>query len=268
MEFAEKYGPWGVVLGASEGLGEAFARGLAERGLNVVVAARRTAPLQDVATSIAGDFGVETRAVTLDLASGEFLTPLRAVTDELDVGVVVYNGAAGYVGPFLDGADSLGSIVAVNCTGPLVACEHFGRPMVARGRGGIVIMGSAAGLAGSAYNSAYAASKAFDLVLGESLWAEWRERGVDVMAVIGPAMDTPTYRRSLSEQTRANMPAPMAPALVVEQVFAALGTEPSFVPGEMRDGIALLGTLPRRQQVEALSAAQAGLAKGGAAGHS
>ena len=41
MAFAEKYGPWGIVLGASEGLGEAYARGLAARGLNVVVAARR-----------------------------------------------------------------------------------------------------------------------------------------------------------------------------------------------------------------------------------
>ena len=121
-------------------------------------------------------------------------------------------------------------------------------------------MGSAAGLAGSAYNSAYAASKAFVLVLGESLWAEWRDQGVDVLSVIGPAIDTPHFRRSLSAETRAGMPTPMDPAVVVDQVFAALGTDPSMVPGEVSKMLAMLGSLPRRQQVEAMSAAQAGLA--------
>ena len=264
MTFADRYGPWGVVLGASEGLGEAYAHGLGSRGLNVVVAARRSEPLQHVADDIATQHGVEARAVPLDLAAPDFLDRLRAVTDDVAVGLVVYNGAAGYIGSFLDGADSIASIVAVNCTGPLVVCQHFGQQLLARGRGGIVLMGSAAGLAGSAYNSAYAASKAFDLVLGESLWAEWRDQGVDVMAVIGPAIDTPTFRSSLSLESRARMPAPMDPAVAVEQVLDALGTGPSFVPGELREGLALLGSLPRRQQVEALSNAQAELAKGAA----
>jgi short-subunit dehydrogenase len=236
--------------------------------LNVVVAARRSEPLRRVADDIATQHGVKTRAVPLDLAAPDFLEALRTVTDELEVGLVVYNGAAGYIGSFLDGADSIASIVAVNCTGPLVVCQHFGQQLVDRGRGGVVLMGSAAGLAGSAYNSAYAASKAFDLVLGESLWAEWRDKGVDVVAVIGPAIDTPTYRNSLSVESRADMPTPMDPAVVVEQVLAALGTDPSFVPGELRDALALLGSLPRRQQVEALSKSQAGLAKGRASSNS
>jgi short-subunit dehydrogenase len=268
MGFADKYGPWGVVLGASEGLGEAYAHGLAARGLNVVVAARRREQLQRVADEVAEQHGVQARAVALDLATADFLDLLRAVTDELEVGLVVYNGAAAHVGPFLEGADSIASIVAVNCTGPLVVCQHFGQQLLDRGRGGIVLMGSAAGLAGSAYNSAYAASKAFDLVLGESLWAEWRDQGVDVLAVIGPAIDTPTYRRSLSSEQRANMPAPMDPAVAVEQVLDALGTDPSFVPGEVGEMIAMLGTLPRRQQVEALSKSQAQLAKGRASSSS
>ncbi|MEY2459761.1 MAG: uncharacterized protein QOG30_1591 [Acidimicrobiaceae bacterium] len=268
MAFAEKYGPWGVVLGASEGLGEAYAHGLAARGLNVVVAARRIEPLQRVADTVAEQHGVETRAVPLDLATADFLDRLRTVTDELEVGLVIYNGAAAYIGAFLEGADTIASIVAVNCTGPLLVCQHFGQPLVDRGRGGIVLMGSAAGLAGSAYNSAYAASKAFDLVLGESLWAEWRDKGVDVLAVIGPAIDTPTYRSSLSSEQRANMPAPMDPAVVVEEVLDALGTDPSFVPGEVGKLLAMLGALPRRQQVEALSSAQAELAKGQASSSS
>jgi short-subunit dehydrogenase len=262
MAFAERYGRWSLVLGASEGLGEAFARELASRGLNVVVAARRPEPLRAVAEDIAAHHHVETRAVPLDLASPDALELVRGVTDELDVGLVVYNAAAAYIGSFLDGAEAFDAIVAVNCVMPLAVCEHFGRRFVDRGRGGLVLMGSAAGLAGSAFNSAYAASKAFEIVLGESLWAEWRDIGVDVLSVIGPAIDTPTFRRSLSADTRSSMPAAMDPAVAAQQILDALGTEPSFVPGEHAEGIALLGTLPRRQQVEVMSRAQAGLAQG------
>ena len=117
-------------------------------------------------------------------------------------------------------------------------------------------------MAGSPYNAAYAASKAFDLVLGESLWAEWRKVGVDVMSVIGPAIDTPTFRASMPPDVLAAMPPPMAPAVVVEEVLDALGSTPSFVPGAAnRQGIELLGTLPRPKQVEAMAAAHAACAK-------
>jgi uncharacterized protein len=256
--FVERYGAWAVVLGASEGLGAAYAHGLAARGLNVVVAARRADLLDGVADEVARRHGVQTRAVVVDLGSPDLLSVLDAAIDGLDVGFVVYNGASGYVGPMKDqDVDSLRSIVAVNCTGPLLVCHHFGAPMIARGRGGIVVMGSAAGLAGAAYNSAYAASKAFDIVLGEALWAEWRTHNVDVMSVIGPAIDTPNYRAATTHD-RGSMPAPMAPEAVVEEVLDALGSTPSFVPGEQVRGLlAGLGTLPRRDQVEALSAAHA-----------
>src|SRR6516165_7304138 len=123
----DRYGPWAVVLGASEGLGKAYAHGIAERGLNVVLAARRAELCQQVARDIAARHRVATHAVTLDLAATNFLDKLRAVTDPLEVGLVVYNGAAEYTGPFKSqGVESLQRIVAVNCLGPLVVCQHFG----------------------------------------------------------------------------------------------------------------------------------------------
>jgi len=263
MDFAEKYGPWAVVLGASEGLGEAFARGVGSRGVNVVVVARRAEPLQRVAEDIAREHSVEARSLALDLGSSGFLDDLRSVTDDLEIGLLVYNAAASYVGEFEDQTlESMRAIVDVNCWGPLLACEHFGRPMVRAGRGGIVLMSSGAGLAGSPYNAAYSASKAFDLMLGESLWAEWRDRSVDVMSVIGPAIDTPTFRANMPAEAIAAMPPAMAPADVADEVLDALGSGPSFVPGESnRQGIGILGSLPRQKQVEAMAAAHAAFAK-------
>jgi uncharacterized protein len=123
-------------------------------------------------------------------------------------------------------------------------------------------MSSGAGLAGCPYNASYAASKAFDLVLGESLFAEWRRMGVDVRSVIGPAMDTPTYRASMQPEALAMTPPAIAPDLVAEEVLAALGSCPSFVPGQSnRELLATLGALPRVQQVEAMATAHAGFAK-------
>ena len=265
MAFADSYGPWAVVLGASEGLGEAFATGAAARGVNVVIAARRRDLLERVANEIAHAHDVQTRAVTLDLADPRFLGDLHSATEGLDVGLVVYNATGVYTGEFEDQPlDSMKAMVAINCLGPLMVCAHFGPSMLARGRGGVVLMSSGAGLAGCPYNASYAASKAFDLVLGESLWAEWRHHGVDVMSVIGPTMDTPTYRASMPPQVLAMTPPAMAPPVVVEEVFDALGSSPSFVPGhDNRPLLAALGALPRVQQVEAMAAAHAGFARRG-----
>jgi uncharacterized protein len=261
--FVDSYGPWGVVLGASVGLGEAFAAEAADRGLNVVIAARRSDLLGRVAGSIANAHDVQTRVVTLDLGEPGFLKELRTATDGLDVGLVVYNATGVYTGEFEDQTvDSMQSMVAINCQGPLAVCEHFGPPMIARGRGGIVLMSSGAGLAGCPYNATYAASKAFDLVLGESLWAEWRGYGVDVMSVIGPPMDTPTYRTTMPPEVLALSPPPIAPEVVVKEVLDALGSCPSFVPGQNnRELIAALGALPRDQQVEAMATVHAGFSK-------
>src|SRR3954449_9065965 len=133
--FRERYGSWAVVLGASEGLGAAWAHGLAARALDVRVGARRDDLLQQVADDVAGQHGVLTRALALDLAEPDFLMALQRETDALDVGFVVYNGAAGYVGPLKSQPlDSLRAIVAVNCTGPLMVCHHFGSRMIDRGR--------------------------------------------------------------------------------------------------------------------------------------
>jgi uncharacterized protein len=265
MEFAERYGPWGVVLGGSAGLGEAFAAGIAARGVNVVVVARSSelSELERVADRLSDAHGVRTLVVTLDLAEPGFIEQLRSATEDIEVGLAIYNATGVYVGEFEDqSVESMQSMVAINCLGPLAMCEHFGRSMITRGRGGLVMMSSGAALAGSPYNASYAASKAFGLILGESLWAEWRHLGVDVMSVIGTAMDTPTFRANTPPDLLARTPPPISLEQVVEEVLDNLGSSPSFVAGENnRAGIAALGALPRIQQVEAMAAAHAGFAK-------
>jgi len=254
--FPGRYGPWAVVLGASEGLGEAFARDAARRGLHVVVAARRAGPVESVAASLRADFGVDARAVVLDLASPDFLAALRPVTDDVDVGLVVFNGAGSFVGPFLDeGRDHAAQQVAINVEAPIACCDHFGRSMVERGRGGIVLMGSGAGVAGTAGLAVYSATKAFMLVLAQALHGEWRPRGVDVLGVVGPAIDTPTFRRSF-EHDPDQLPHPaLSPDEAAVEILDSLGAEMEIMPGAANhDGYRLLSAMSRIDQAQTLSA--------------
>jgi uncharacterized protein len=86
-----RFGPWAIVTGASSGIGKEFARQVAANGINVVLLARRGNLLEELGQQLTNRFGVEYRAVTADLAKEDSLGPIRMVTDDLDVGLVISN---------------------------------------------------------------------------------------------------------------------------------------------------------------------------------
>src|ERR1700722_14785020 len=89
-DFADSYGPWAVVAGASEGVGSSVARLLGERGVNVVLAARRHAVLHEGAATVKP----ETHPVAIHPSLGHADKTLASATDGLDVGLLVYNAGA------------------------------------------------------------------------------------------------------------------------------------------------------------------------------
>lgn len=251
MRFQEKYGPWALVAGASEGIGAAFAEEIAARRLNLLLVARRAGPLDDLAGRLGRRHGVEVRTASVDLGSPALLDEIRAAAGGIEIGLVVYNAAFSALGPFLDVplADKL-RVIDVNCRGPLILADEFGRAMAARGRGGMVIMASLAGTQGTPLVSTYAATKAFDLVLAEGLWDELRGRGVDVLACRAGATRTPTFERT---RPRSN-DAPMQEAdEVAREALAALGEAPSVVTGRLNNAVAfVMGRLMPRQAAVAI----------------
>src|SRR3954452_5024953 len=88
LPFAERYGPWALVLGASHGIGAAFAREIAGHGVNLVMVARPDDGLDEAAARIRDDVGVEVRALEVDLIADDMLDHLAAGTDALDLGLV------------------------------------------------------------------------------------------------------------------------------------------------------------------------------------
>jgi uncharacterized protein len=261
MSFAAKYGPWALVAGASDGLGAAFAQELAERGVNVVLLARRQAVLDQVAAQIHAKTDVHTRTLAIDLALPDAATQIASATADLEVGMLVYcAGADPSFKPFLaNPIEAAEAMVQRNCTVPMQLCHHFAPAMVERGSGGIVIFGSGAGLAGGPNMVAYGASKAFDMVMTEALWAELHDKGVDVLGLILGKTNTPALRQL--EHARGLLSSPdEAPhdAVPVEEVIAEafenLTNGPTWFVGEqLRSASQLMGSLTRNQIVELMT---------------
>ena len=248
----QRYGPWAAVVGASDGIGAAFAEALAARGLDVVLVARRAAPLEDLAARLKSVHNVRTRALAADAATAAGIEAIAAAPEE--IGLLVVNAALDPIGPFDDLTPSdLDAMVDLNCRAAAQLSHAFGGAMLARGRGGVILMSSMASLQGSAVVAHYAATKAYLRVLAEGLWYEWRPAGVDVLACCPGLVRTPTYDRASPRPGRL-VPPPMKPEAVAAAALAALGRRPVVVPGRRnRVSAALAQLLPRRAAIALVS---------------
>ena len=272
MTFATKYGPWALVAGASDGVGAAFANGLAERGVNVVLLARRQAVLDQVAADIESRTSAQTRTLAIDLAQPEAATAVAKATADVEIGLLVYcAGADPNYQPFLaNPIDAAEALVQRNCMVPMQLCHHLAPAMVERGSGGIVIFGSGAGLAGGPNMVAYGASKAFDMVFAEALWAELHDKGVDVLGLILGKTDTPALRQLEHGRGQISSPDDVPPGAtavgdVIAEAFENLTNGPTLMVGEdMRAAVPMMASLTRNQIVELMT--QLGAAAMGPAG--
>jgi short-subunit dehydrogenase len=246
--FAKRYGPWALVAGASEGIGEAFARELARRGLNLALVARRREPLEQAARAIAAETGVQVRSLALDLAGEDAAAALERGLADLDVGLVVYNAALAPTGRFLQLplAEQL-SAIDVNVRGPLAVAHGFGARMAARGSGGIILLSSLTAFQGSPFVATYGGTKAFLLTLAEGLWYELAPAGVDVLAVCAGATRSPRYLKSAVGRA----PGELEPDQVAREALAALGRGPLMIPGRFNRFASQLmrRLLPRRATI-------------------
>ena len=250
--FASRYGAWAVVAGASEGLGVAFAEALARRGANLLLLARRAERLEQVAEELRAAHGVEVRTAACDLASPGLPLALGELTAGLEIGVAIYNAAFAPVGELVERPlDELLRVVDVNVRGPLIFVRTLAPRMIARRRGAFVLMSSLAGFQGTPRIATYAATKAFNTILGEGLWHELRPSGIDVVVSCAGAIRTPGFARTAGKDA----PGTLDVADVAEQSLDALGHGPTVVPGATnRVARFFLGrVLPRRSAISIMA---------------
>ncbi|MEE4658903.1 MAG: SDR family NAD(P)-dependent oxidoreductase [Halieaceae bacterium] len=248
-EFTERYGPWALIAGGAQGIGEAYARYVAAKGVNLVLLDMAAEPLQALCAELTSNHGVDCLGVTLDLAAPDMLDQVIAAVGEREIGLVIYNAAIADVGPFYKPDSGLAyeqAKIAVNVTGPLLLTYHFARPMLSRGHGGVLLMSSGAGLNGAPYHANYSGTKAYAIALAESLYEEFKPYGVDVMACIA-GMTLSTAAKGYQHLDTSGF---QTPTDLVEETMAAFGQGPSFIAGEAhRQGREHLDQLPRAQRI-------------------
>ena len=172
-----------LVTGPTAGIGAAFARQLAQRGYDVVLVARDERRLRDLAADLERDHGVVTEVIVADLADRAALAEVeRRVADPTrPVDLLVNNAGFGHKRPFLDNSvEDEQQMLDVLVTAVLRLSHAALGAMVERGSGSIVNVSSVAGFLS---RGTYGAAKAY--VTSMSRWADanYRGRGVRVMAL-------------------------------------------------------------------------------------
>lgn len=248
MTDTQKYGPWAVIAGGSEGVGAEMARQLAGDGFSLVLVARKPGPLEALAEELRHS-GAEVVTLQQDLLAPDALTKVQEVTDPLEVGLFVFNaGANTYRSEFVD-SDPLGvqQVLDLNITAPLAFLRHFGARMKQQQRGALVVMGSVGGHVGHPFIGPYIAAKAFLRVFIEGLWIELAPHGVDVLELQLGLTRTPAMER-LGMNFDAVPHA--APAVVAKEGLAHLGDGPSWIVEEFLEDAHAKASFPRRDAVE------------------
>jgi NAD(P)-dependent dehydrogenase (short-subunit alcohol dehydrogenase family) len=185
-----------VVMGGTSGIGRAIALGLARAGADVVATGRREALVTEVADEIE-KAGKKSLRVPVDAGNRSSIDALRdAVLNELGrVDIVVNAAGQTFRKPTADiGESEWSTLMDVNLTGTLRACQSFYQPLVASGRGRIINIASLTSFVAFFEVTAYAASKAGVLGLTRNLAIEWAPKGVNVNA-IAPGV----FRTALNE---------------------------------------------------------------------
>ena len=173
-----------VVTGASSGIGAEFARQLARKGYDVVLVARRLDTLEELAADLAARYGVETDALSADLATPEGVAVVAKRLAVGDVDLLVNNAGFATLGEFhgLPPERELEEI-DLNIKALVALTNAALGPMVQRGSGTVINMASLGAFQPCPYMATYVATKAFILHFSESVHEEVRPHGVTVTCV-------------------------------------------------------------------------------------
>jgi len=232
MQFIDKYGPWAIVAGSAEGLGEAWSRTLARRGLNLVMVDHQKDKLVALASELKQNYNIDTSPVWLDLMDDDATMKIMEHSKKVDCRLLIYNAAYSKVQAFLDNtADDIRHYAGINTYTQLNLVHTFSKELSEQKKsGGIILMSSLAGLLGMQFVAAYAATKAFSWNLAEALYHELKPNNIDVMACIAGATSTPAY---LGTKPKYGMIKPqlMKPEEVTEEAIRKLGKKARHICG-------------------------------------
>ena len=253
----QRYGPWAVVTGASDGIGRSTATLLAEAGFGVVLVARRQEVLEAFADDLRAAYNADVEVIVADLGTPVGVDEVLTRTQGIDVGLYIAAAGYGTTGSFIESdLDNELTMIDVNCRAVVSLTHGFARRFADRGAGGIVLFGSLVGFQGVPQTANYAATKSFVQSFAEGLRLELKSLGVDVLAT-APG---PTHS-GFAAQAAMTMSSAADADVVARSTLRSLGRRSSTVrPGVQAKllGYSLL-MLPRWARVRVLGSIMSGM---------
>src|SRR6185503_15453700 len=197
-----------LITGASSGIGEAFARKLAERGHNLLLVARSEDRLINLCNELGRAGSIHAQYFAIDLSLPE--SPARLFEEtakrDLQIDFLINNAGFGSMGDFatLDLAREL-NMIDLNVRALVDLTHLFLQPMRERKGGAIINVASTAGFQPVPFMATYSATKAFVLSFSESLWEENRPYGIKVMALCPGVTETGFFEASKMKRPPGRM---------------------------------------------------------------
>jgi 17beta-estradiol 17-dehydrogenase / very-long-chain 3-oxoacyl-CoA reductase len=164
-KLSEKFGPWAVLTGSTDGIGKAYAKKLAKQGMNIVLISRTKSKLIEVANEIEAEYSVKTKYIVADFSEGQKIyEPIRQELSKLQIGILVNNVGRNY--DFPNNVDQVSEkliwdIININIGATTMMTRMVIPMMKLNGRGMIVNIGSGSELQPMPYMAIYGCSKVF-----------------------------------------------------------------------------------------------------------
>lgn len=242
-----------LITGASSGIGECFARTLAQSGYGLILVARSEDKLQALAADLRSQHGLPVTVILSDLTKATAVADLAAAVQAqgLTVDFLINNAGFGSAGAFAKAsAERDAQMIALNVQALVALCHVFLPAMQQREHGAILNVASTAAFQPLPGLAIYAATKAFVLSFTEALWAEARRKGVTVTALCPGPVDTPFFEATGTPTLRSKVPnvMMMSPQAVVDAALAGIKSgKPVVVPGLSNKATSVLPRfMPRR----------------------
>jgi short-subunit dehydrogenase len=190
--------PTVLITGASAGIGATYADRFARRGHDLVLVARDKAKMDELATRLRAETGVDVDVLQADLTASTDLARVEKRLREDDrIGILVNNAGIAAPGGFADAdAATLERLISLNITAVTRLASAVVPRFLSQGGGAIVNIASVLGLAPEISFGIYGASKAYVLMLSQSLQVELGNRGIYVQAVLPAATRTEIWAKS------------------------------------------------------------------------
>ena len=229
MTLREKYGEWGIILGATEGVGKAFCERLAKEGMNVVMVGRREEKLKELGEELKNTYEIDYKVVKADFSLPDATDKIFAATENLDMGFMAYVACLHSFGKIQDTPwEKHEAMINVNVVTFMKCFYHYMKIFAAQDRGAVINVSSMTGI------GQYGAGKAFILKMTEAVACETEKTNVDVEVITLGTTLTPSLLSNLpgGPQGEAVMKTAQTPEEVVDEAFEKLGKELSVISGE------------------------------------